>query len=331
MDPKVSVVIPAFNAEEFITETIDSVLAQTYRDYEIIVVDDGSVDNTAELVRQFGNPVRYIKTENRGPSHARNVGIREAQGQYVAFLDADDLWTPDKLAIQVEFLSKRPDIDFVFADMLKFSKDQITMPSYFKLLKNSPVNIQIPNYEDCLDDPTRLLLKCNVVPTGTVMVRKDCLERTDLFDEKISNVEDLDLWIRLSLVCRFGCIPRVLKKKRDHQGNISKNRLRALKAALYMCAKLTRDFPQFTDVYRKEHTRRICRHNRTLGYYYFTNNEMKHARPHLWRSLCYQPTTSSVVLFCASFFPLCIIEKIRIIKAFGKKRLNPNLKGDELN
>lgn len=331
MAPTVSVVIPAFNAQAFIAETIDSILAQTYRDFEIIVVDDGSTDNTGELVRQFSPPVRYIHTENSGPSHARNVGIRASQGRYVAFVDADDLWVPEKLETQIGFLESQPDMGFVFADMLMFRHDQVTLPSYFKSLKDPHVRAQIPDQSDFLADPTRLLLKCNVVPTGTVVVRKACLDQTDLFDERISNVEDLDLWIRLSLVCKFGCIPQVLKKKRDHQGNISKNRHKALEAALYMCKKLARDFPQFNEVYRDDYLRRLCRHNGTLGYFYFSNGDMKRARPHLWRSLCHKPTARKAMLMCGSFLPEAIRSMVRKIKSIGLRVCRVGRKGEELN
>lgn len=330
MNPCVSVVIPAFNAEEFIRETLDSVLSQTFQDFEIIVVDDGSVDRTGDIVIEYGHPVRYIKTENHGPSHARNVGIRSSKGRYVAFLDADDLWTPEKLAVQISFLEQRQDVGFVFADMEMFNNDKITMPSYFQSLKDPLVRAKIPGHHDILDDPTSLLLKCNVVPTGTVVVRRDCLEHTELFDEKISNVEDLDLWIRLSLVCRFGCIPNVLKRKRDHQGNISKNRYKALSAAIYMCEKLSRNFPQFKDRYRREIMRRVSRHHGTFGYYYFQKNTMKKARPHLWKSLRHRPTARNAMLWCATFFPLSITNMIRRLKSTGTLR-KTGIKGEKYN
>ena len=97
MKPKVSVVIPTYNSSQFIVETLESVFAQTYKDYEIIVVDDGSTDNTKEVLQPYTSRIKYIYKENGGPASARNVGIKSAQGEYIAFLDSDDRWLPEKL------------------------------------------------------------------------------------------------------------------------------------------------------------------------------------------------------------------------------------------
>ena len=101
--PKVSVIIPTYNRAHYICETIDSILAQTYRDYEIIVVDDGSADNTRKVLQKYDGKVRYFYQKNRGPSAARNFGISQSQGEYIAFLDDDDLWTENKLELQIDF------------------------------------------------------------------------------------------------------------------------------------------------------------------------------------------------------------------------------------
>src|SRR5436309_7380613 len=111
--PKVSVIIPVFNGERYIRQTIESVLAQTYRDFELLVIDDGSTDGTAEAVKEYEKDLRYVHQGNGGASKARNQGIRFSQGKYIAFLDADDLWEPEKLTIQVEFLERNPKIGLV--------------------------------------------------------------------------------------------------------------------------------------------------------------------------------------------------------------------------
>ena len=119
--PLVSVVIPAFNAELFIGETIDSVLAQTYPAYEVIVVDDGSSDRTRELVTErFGTRVRLVVQENQGPSAARNAGAAAARGDYLAVIDADDIWLPEKLSYQTKVLKQNPDIGLLCGNMVEF-------------------------------------------------------------------------------------------------------------------------------------------------------------------------------------------------------------------
>ena len=106
---EISVVIPAYNHGRFLREAIDSVLAQTYAPLEIIVVDDGSTDDTEQIVRSYGDRVRYIRQQNAGVGAARNNGIANARGEYVAFLDSDDLWLPEKLAVQVEYMRRHPE------------------------------------------------------------------------------------------------------------------------------------------------------------------------------------------------------------------------------
>lgn len=123
--PLVSVIIPAYNAGRFIGETLASVLAQTYREREIIVVDDGSTDDTAERVRAYGPAVRCIRIDNAGPGAARNAGLRAAAGAHIAFLDADDLWRPDKLAIQVAVAGRHPESGMVVCDGVQFEDDRI--------------------------------------------------------------------------------------------------------------------------------------------------------------------------------------------------------------
>ncbi len=112
--PLVSVIVPVYNGERYLTKTIQSVLTQDYQPIEIIVVDDGSTDRTAEIVRAQPN-IHYIYQNNRGVSAARNTGIAAAQGEFLAFLDADDMWVPQKLSVQVSYLTQHPDVGFVYA------------------------------------------------------------------------------------------------------------------------------------------------------------------------------------------------------------------------
>ena len=117
--PKVSVIIPTYNRSKYVTKAIDSVLAQTYRDFEIIVVDDGSTDNTKEVLKPYTDRIKYLYQENTGVSAARNAGIRAAGGQWIAFLDSDDEWLPEKLSIQMDYLSRHNEI-VAFITNVKF-------------------------------------------------------------------------------------------------------------------------------------------------------------------------------------------------------------------
>ncbi len=123
---KVSVIIPTYNREELLCETINSVLAQTFTDFEIIVIDDGSTDNTEQRVSQFGDRIRYLKQENRGVNAARNRAMSLSKGEYIALLDDDDLWKPNKLALQVDILDRFQDLAYVYSNFSIYkSSDRI--------------------------------------------------------------------------------------------------------------------------------------------------------------------------------------------------------------
>ena len=120
---KVSVLIPTFNRQQYIVGAIQSVLAQNFDDMEIIVVDDGSTDHTEEVLQPYLPHIRYIRTENQGPARARNVGMQAAQGDYIAYLDSDDLYYPFKISIQAQILDARPDIGMIYSEFSAFSED----------------------------------------------------------------------------------------------------------------------------------------------------------------------------------------------------------------
>ena len=200
--PKVSVIIPAYNAERFLRQTIESVLAQTFRDFEIIVVDDGSKDETAEIAESFGAPVICRRKTNGGVSSARNLGIKEAKGEYVAFLDADDLWEPTKLEKQVARLDEQPQVGLCFAAVQRIDENDL------------PLNkIEAEDYPDFCE--ALLLYSCVVSGScSSAMIRKKLTETAGKFNEDYTNYEDWDYWLRLSLLTEFSAIPEYLVKYR---------------------------------------------------------------------------------------------------------------------
>jgi glycosyltransferase involved in cell wall biosynthesis len=191
-NPLVSVIMPAYNAEKYITDSINSVIAQTYTEWEIIVIDDGSTDNTSSVVKKItekDNRVKYIYQENGRQGKARNNGIRHSQGEYIAFLDADDLWVPEKVRIQVELLQTKK-MDLVFSDSYIFEdKPEIT----------TKLNI-IPGSFQGEKDFSHFL-SYNRIPILTVMTTRKSVEQVEGFSEEneIQNAEDLNLWLKLLL------------------------------------------------------------------------------------------------------------------------------------
>ena len=217
--PLVSVIIPAYNAAEYIGEALNSVFDQTFRSHELIVINDGSPD-TAELERElqpYCANVRYIKQDNRGAAAARNAGLLCARGEYVAFLDADDRWLPNFLEAQIEFL-KINNADFVFSDALLFGETPLAGRTFMEL---EPPKTAVT--------PESLLAVEVAVLTSAVLARKQPILEVGLFDETIKRGHDFELWFRLAKAgIRFAYQPRVLAEYRIVESGLSGNVLSQL-------------------------------------------------------------------------------------------------------
>lgn len=191
--PFVSVVIPAYNAGECIKRAIESVLAQTFCDYEVIVVDDGSTDNTAEAVRKYGPKVRYIHQDNAGVSVARNTAIAAAKGKWIAFLDADDEWLPGKLRRQMELLRRNPDLHWCGANYYRALGPKRASVYNVKAITKALAG------RDYIENYFRLAGKMRFgAETQTVIVRKDVFDELGGFEPGRVRAQDLDVWWRIA-------------------------------------------------------------------------------------------------------------------------------------
>ncbi len=213
--PAASVIIPAYNSSAFITDTLDSVLAQTRTDFEVIVVNDGSSD-TPELERvltSFGSRVRYLAQQNAGPSAARNAGIGLALGEFVCFLDSDDLWERDFLERQLRLFEADPGLDLAWCDALCFGDPSVEGRTLFDICPSErPVTLQS-------------LIEMRSVPnTSSVVARKAAIEQAGGFDETMHRSEDFDLWIRMaSIGKRMDSQNAVLVRHRVRPGSLSRD------------------------------------------------------------------------------------------------------------
>jgi glycosyltransferase involved in cell wall biosynthesis len=221
-EPCISIIIPAHDAAAHLGACLDSVLAQRgpFR-HEVIVIDDASTDATADIARGRAG-VRLLRLDdNAGPSAARNLGIAEARGELIAFLDADDLWPPGRLAAGLAVLAAHPDIGLVFGDCLVFDAGGVRLPSFF-----ADGGLDQGFWGDPLRIPDQdlKLFRLNYIPTGAVLVRRRHLEAVGGFDASRRMVEDLDLWLRLAGVCPFAHIPMICQHKRSHGANVSSQR-----------------------------------------------------------------------------------------------------------
>lgn len=206
--PLISVVIPSYNYGRFVADAIRSALRQDYVHREIIVVDDGSTDDTRQRLAPFMEQIRYIYQENQGLSAARNTGIRAAHGEFIALLDSDDVWHPRKLTCQVACQARHPETGILATDHV------VDLTNGWPVFPDVPAPA-IHNYS--LDE---LVLRCRFAPSSA-MIRKECFEQVGLFDADLRSVEDRDMWIRIA--CRYPvaklCLP--LCWYRIHDSNLS--------------------------------------------------------------------------------------------------------------
>lgn len=206
----ISIVIPTYNRAKRLAESVESVREQTYRDWDLIVVDDGSTDETADVVRGFGDArIKYIRQENRGVSAARNVGIRCSAGELVTFLDSDDRWEPRKLEVQHEFMNTNPDVHICQVEEIWIRNGRRVNPK--------------KKHEKPSGWIFRQCLPLCVVSPSAVMLRRGVFDKVGFFDEDLPACEDYDLWLRASLLYEIVTIPQPLTIKiGGHEDQLSK-------------------------------------------------------------------------------------------------------------
>lgn len=212
--PKVSIIIPTYNRAHLIERAVKSALNQTYQDFEIIIIDDGSTDNTETVINKFqqkDNRIVYLKHgKNRGGSTARNTGINASRGEYTAFLDSDDEWLPEKLEKQVNVFQKLPENTGVL-----YSGYYIVLEKNGKILKEISPIVKGDVYKE--------ILKGCILGSPTPLIRRTCFEKSGLFDETLFSCEDWDMWIRIAKYYEFDFLKETLAKYYIHGDQISTN------------------------------------------------------------------------------------------------------------
>lgn len=219
--PTISVIIATYNAARFLTEAIDSALAQEGGiPTEIVVVDDGSTDGSSELLRRYGERVRSVRQRNAGPSSARNHGVRLARGRWLAFLDADDVWRPDKLRRQLARAQAQPDepVDLVYSDRESFGEGPAGRLSDVMSLPEGRI---FP-----------MLLLRNFITLSSVLMRRDVFLRVGGFCEELPGAEDWDLWLRYGSQRAVGVCPEPLVRYRRHENSLTRDPERMVGAHL---------------------------------------------------------------------------------------------------
>lgn len=240
---KVSVIIPSYNSAKTIAETIDSVRQQTINDWELIVVNDGSTDNTLEIVKAIDEPrLKIISSANGGVARARNLGIGEATGKYLAFLDADDLWVPDKLERQLQALEQTPRAIAAYS-WTCFMDEQ---PDGYAYHPSS-------SYRYCGDVYPRLLQGDFIHSGSNILVRREALSQAGGFDPDCNGCEDWDMWLRLAAIGHFAVVPQHQIIYRRAVGSATSNVAKMYQRALFTINKAYRAAPPHLQ-YLRPHT-----------------------------------------------------------------------------
>jgi len=274
--PLVSIIIPAYNRAGFLKEAIKSVLAQTYKNIEVIVVDDGSTDNTPKLVKQFTDKrIIYLRQENKGASSARNKGIESARGNYIAFLDSDDIWLPQKIEKQLEIFNiSRCNPGLVYTG--------IQYMDYDGNLKKQKKIIRFRG------DILKRLLRKNIPGVGsTMLIKKECFEKCGLFDERLPSRTDLDMVIRISEHFTVDYVPEILALERIHEGRITADIEKKIKGREILFGKI--------EPHLKKHRVLLAKYLHETGKLYFENGDMDKVREYLNRSFRVFPLWRSAI------------------------------------
>jgi len=272
--PTVSVIIHTYNNEKFIAETVESVLNQTYKDYEIIVVDDGSVDGTRETLMPYMQKIRYHYKENGGIASAKNAGINLSQSEFVAFLDHDDLWVPDKLQLQMECFKENPLLGLVYAKYTSFRDG--------KELRTKPEK----GYSGWI---FKELLAKSFIQTSTVVVKKKCLNAVGPYDESFSLGDEYDMFLRISKKFQCGFVNKGLTRYRVHDTNASNNDFLFDNENLGVYKKIYNNFTDLDTEEKKILRKRIARYSMKVAEGLNSQGKLEESKKYQKEALRYLP------------------------------------------
>jgi glycosyltransferase involved in cell wall biosynthesis len=294
---KVSVIIPVRNGASFLRRSLDSVLNQARRPEEILVIDDGSTDETAAVANGYAGTVVLLSQNQRGPAVARNVGLDRATGDVIAFLDADDWWEQDKLRRQLEYLDKHPHVGICHtATTFVDAKGQpVDRP-------NAALKHRIQGH--CLAE----LIRRNPITTSSVILRRSALGR-DRFDERLTRASDWDLWLRLALTTEFGYVDERLTGYQFHGANISLDAEPLLLSFVQVMERaLERGLPPAEAAIARR-TRR--RYQLELGHLYYETGRWPEARKAYQHEWVVRHDMSAALRCLATYLPMPIHSRLR--------------------
>lgn len=282
MPPLISVIIPTYNRALYLADAIGSVFRQSFTDYEIVVVDDGSTDDSKKIIAPYLDRLRYVYQENMGEAAARNRGIREARGKWVAFLDSDDMWEPRALETLVQASGIYPKAGLI-AMRGRMIRTNGTRTERIIGKKSAG-----PFYS------TASLLWGDGGGVLMPMIRKSIFEKTGVFDETIASATDCDMWLRISFHTQMVCVHEPLLLCRLHEDNLSGNKALNARMWLRILEKLRDDHPEFLQTNRCAYRRACGKESLRLGRELLAgpaegSGDLREARRRLFQSIAFFP------------------------------------------
>ena len=287
-NPKVSVIIAAYNGEKYISDAIESVFNQTYENIEVIVIDDGSTDNTAERIKLYLSRVKYLYQDNAGVANARNSAIQNSQGEFIAFLDHDDIWLPVKIERQVDYFLKNSQSKFVHTPVRYINHlGEIIEPSGYwgKLKFNGEVK-----------DVKEIFMHFAMLQS-TMMIKKEIFDEIGLWDQAFTSGDGYDLCLRIALKYTLGFINEPLALYRLHDSNISKNEIRFDLAKIMVVEKFLASEPNSYKIIGKRNinTRLFNLYSEMAGNILWINRDYDEAGKYFWKAYKKRPTNLNVL------------------------------------
>ena len=278
-NPLVSIITPVYNGEQYLLAAIESGLAQTYQNFELLIVNDGSIDNSADIIKPFlkDSRVIYIEQKNAGVAAARNTAIKQARGKYVGFLDQDDLWRNNKLEVQVAALEQDESValvhsrqDYIDLQGNKIDYEWITGASGY-----------------CFED----MFKKNRIAVLTVLIRKTIIEEIGLFNEQLSVTDDYEMWLRVTLKHPIKYIDEPLAFYRFHDNNVSKNSFKMTVLELKTINTILSEYPEALNIADKKTVKaRLYELQSQLGdWYSWYDQNFIQGRKYYWLAILNNP------------------------------------------
>lgn len=336
---KVSVIIPTYNCAQYVVEAIESVLNQTYKDFEIIVIDDGSTDNTQEVLLPYieGNKIKYLyQTHSGRPSVARNRGLKNSSAEYICFLDSDDMLVKESVYERVDILNSYNDVGVVFSNWLKFKNNfsprklettEIIKNKFLEKLPTQMIDSKSKDYYIFKREFVYEIFNSSSLKTSTVMMRMSLLNRIGMFDESLIIGEDYDLFLRLGVVTNLAFIVKPLSYSRGHGNNIASDSTRNIIEDTKVIEKFVSNNRKMSNQIKKRFYKKLERFYLETGLYFLDQDDCLEARKRLFRAVKYNPLSfESILYYVFTFLPIkkdtIIYAMLRWLKRKFSKLIN---------